>query len=145
MIQFIIPITPKAQARTTAGINKYTGRAQVFTPKAQRKNENDLIALMAPYAPEKPLEGPLKLSVQVGLPIPRSWSKKKQADALAGEKWPTVRPDLDNYIKQICDRMTTLKFWEDDSNVVIITATKVYTEKPCWQVSLEAALEGASK
>lgn len=137
MIQFIIPIIPKAQARTKAGINKHTGRAQVFTPASQRKNENDLIALMAPYAPDKPMEGPLKLSVQAGLPIPRSWSKKKQAAALAGEEWPTGRPDLDNYIKQICDRMTTLNFWKDDSSVVIITATKVYSENPCWQVSLD--------
>ena len=137
MIRFTIPIVPKAQARTKAGINKYTGRVQVFAPKAQRRNENDLIALMSPYAPEKPLQGPLKLSVQVGIGIPKPWSRKKKAEALAGRTWPTSRPDLDKYLKQICDRMNTLRFWSDDSNVVSSTATKSYSEKPCWQVAID--------
>jgi len=137
MIRFTISIVPKAQARTKAGINKHTGKAMVFTPKGQRRHENDLIALMAPYAPAEPLDGPLKLSVYVGLPVPKSWSKKKRAEALAGKSFPTGRPDLDNYVKQICDRMTTLRFWADDSNVVIINAEKNYTDSPYWLVFLE--------
>lgn len=135
-ISFTLPIIPKAQERSRAGVNKYTGHAQVFTSKAQAKNQKDLIALMAPYAPAKPLEGPLKISINVFLPVPQSWSKAKKAKALNRTICPTSRPDLDNYVKQIMDRMTKLFFWVDDSQVIRISASKLYSENPCWQIEL---------
>ena len=49
------------------------------------------------------MNGPLSLVLDVRCAIPTSWSKKKQAAALAGEVWPTGRPDLDNIVKLYAD------------------------------------------
>jgi Holliday junction resolvase RusA-like endonuclease len=135
-MKFTLPIIPTAQARGRAGIN-HAGKAMIFTGRNQRRHQNDLIALMAPYAPEMPLSGPLELSIRVFKPVPVSWPKKKQRAALAWEIWPTGTPDLDNYQKQIMDCMTALHFWNDDSQVAIITARKTYGEKPRWEIALE--------
>lgn len=140
MISMIIPIIPKAQARTKAGINKHTGRAQVFTSASQRRNQNDLIALMAAHAPDRPMEGALRLKVDVFLPVTISWSKTKKTKALIGTYWPTSRPDLDNYIKQVMDCMTKLRFWNDDSQVVTISAGKRFASKSYWLIELDEVL-----
>lgn len=136
-MQFFIPIIPTAQARGRAGINKATGRALIYHGKNQNRNSRDLIALMAPFAPETPLEGPLELTVIATRPISASWPKKKQASAIDKKIYPTVTPDLDNYLKQVMDCMTALRFWNDDKQVVFILARKEYGENPGWRIHLE--------
>lgn len=135
MIKFTIPIIPKAQARARSGRTK-AGQTIMYTGSGQRQAQNDLVSLMAPYAPQKPLDGPLSITVDAYLSVPKSWSKRKQACALAQQIRPTSKPDLDNYLKQIMDCMTKLGFWMDDSQVVRITAAKKYGEKACWHVML---------
>ena len=52
--------------------------------------------------------------------------------------YPSVRPDIDNYIKSVCDAFNGV-VWEDDSQVVRLSAAKVYTphdQKPCIKVSV---------
>src|SRR5262245_3449767 len=76
----------------------------------------------------KPLTGPLSLTVEAFLPVPRSWSKKKQRMAIAGLVRPTGRPDLDNIIKST-DALNAIT-WGDDTQVVDVRASKRYSDKP---------------
>lgn len=67
------------------------------------------------------------------LPVPKSWSKRKQADALAGQLMPTTKPDLDNCVKAIFDAVNGI-VWTDDVQVVGLRVRKVYGATPGVQV-----------
>lgn len=74
------------------------------------------------------LEGPLSLAMAVTIAIPASWSKRKQADALAGLLRPTGKPDADNMVK-LCDSLNGI-VWRDDAQLVDVRVTKHYGREP---------------
>lgn len=134
-IEFTLPIIPKAQQRF-----KMTTRGKhgiVYKGEIQRKNEDSIISLMNQYRPEIPLQGPVSLTIIAYMPIPKSKSKKWKILASYGVITPITKPDLDNLIKNIKDCMTTLQFWNDDSQVVDIKAQKKYSEFPCWEIKID--------
>ena len=122
-------VVPKGRARITrSGI--------AYTPKKTRDYENKLAFFAQQAMKDTPLfEGPLVVHVEVTIPIPESWSKKKREKALAGEIRPISRPDLDNYIK-ILDGINGI-VWRDDSQIVELTARKIYGEKPGLMVIID--------
>lgn len=69
------------------------------------------------------------------MPIPQSWSKKKQREA-AGQ--PHIKkPDIDNLIKGLFDSLNGV-CWADDNQVCEIRNTKkIYSEKPGIEFSIE--------
>lgn len=77
-----------------------------------------------------PLEGALQLTVRAELPIPASWSGKRQREAAAGLIRPTRRStaDLDNIIKSV-DALNAI-VWRDDAQIVSIAAVKLYSTRP---------------
>ena len=125
MITFAIPgvCVAKGRARTLK-----SGRS--YTP-AKTANYAARVAAIGKLAmgDEPPAEGPLSLTLIVHLPIPASWSKAKQASALNGTVWPVSRPDVDNYAKNILDALNGI-VWADDSAVVSLTCTKIYSDDP---------------
>lgn len=75
------------------------------------------------------LEGPLTLSATITVPIPASWSKKKQAAALAGLIRPTSKPDASNRLKLIEDALNQI-VWVDDAQLVDVRLVKLYGTEP---------------
>jgi crossover junction endodeoxyribonuclease RusA len=63
------------------------------------------------------IEGPVKISVGFVLPRPKSLPKKVH--------WHLKKPDLDKLVRSICDSLTGI-MWQDDSQVVTLSATKSY-------------------
>lgn len=125
--------TPQLRPRH-AHIN---GHDMTFKSKSQQANENTLEALLLPWIPEKPMEGPLKLSIMAYFPIPKSWSKKKRQEASKGEMRHTSKPDLDNLFKQVKDCMTRLRFWGDDRQISDYGQSgKRYGERPGWHITV---------
>lgn len=49
-----------------------------------------------------PFTGPVELKLAAYMPIPKSWSQKKRAEAEAGRLWPVVKPDGSN-IQKLCE------------------------------------------
>lgn len=76
----------------------------------------------------QPLEGPITLDMIFTLPIPSSKSNRVKTAMAAGEILPVSKPDLDNYVKFVCDALNGL-LWQDDAQIVSITAHKAYGER----------------
>jgi Holliday junction resolvase RusA-like endonuclease len=75
------------------------------------------------------LSGAVGIMVEAVFPVPRSWPKRKQADALSGRLRPTGKPDWDNVGKLYCDAAKGL-LWHDDAQVVLATVAKWYGTAP---------------
>lgn len=90
---------------------------------------NQLTLMMKKYRPKQPSDRPIRLVVCLYFNI----SKPKK---LWG-KYKTTRPDCDNYVKEIKDVMTDLKFWNDDAQVVDLRVIKRYSEKATIYIRLE--------
>ena len=90
---------------------------------------NMLTGKMFQYRPKQPSEKPIRLTVILYFNIKahkKIWGKHK-----------TTKPDCDNYVKEIKDVMTALKFWKDDNQVVDLRVVKYYAEKGTIFIRLE--------
>lgn len=110
-----------------------TGHA--YTPAKTRNYETNLrLAAQDVMAGAPPLDGPLSVTVNALFPVPQSWPKKKQAQALAGEVRPTTKPDADNLLK-VLDALNEVVF-RDDKQVVDARVVKSYSARPCMRVEI---------
>ena len=132
MIQFTIPIEPTAQARA-----RHTKQGRTYKCAKQKANERTLEALLVPHRPDTPIQGPVGIEIRAFMAIAKSKSKKFREAAIRGYERPTKKPDIDNILKQICDTMTRLQFWNDDVQVCHVAASKEYSEKPRWEITVE--------
>jgi Holliday junction resolvase RusA-like endonuclease len=85
----------------------------------------------------KPLEGPLRLSLDMRFALLKSGSQKWQRAALAGEIRPVVRPDGSNVAKGIEDALNGV-CWIDDSQVVSCSWEKRYALEACVLITVES-------
>ncbi len=132
MIKFTVPGEPVAKGRprfSTRG-----GYARAYTPKKTRDAEQ-IIACEAVKACPAPLLGSLVLTINIYRSIPKSFTKAKTAEALAGKLHPVTRPDLDNYIKIVLDALNGVAY-HDDSSVVYIVAGKWYSDNPRMEIRI---------
>lgn len=77
----------------------------------------------------KPLEGALRVNMDVYRQIPKSTSKKRRKLKNERKIRPIVKPDIDNYTKGILDSLNGV-VWKDDSQVVSLIANKYYSDNP---------------
>lgn len=79
---------------------------------------------------------PVKVSINVFMQIPASWSNKKKHLELAKQLLPTTTPDIDNIAKSILDGMNGIVY-KDDSLVTGLTINKQYSSIPRVDVTVE--------
>lgn len=122
MIQGFVEIKGKIKPKQRPKM----GRHGVYTPAATHKSEES-IALQLKTANRnlQPTAFPVKIRIDLWLPIPKSWSKKKKERALLGYIRPTGKPDIDNTVKTILDAFNGL-LYHDDSQVVSCHVEKKY-------------------
>ena len=86
------------------------------------------IAVPAAFASDTAFEaGPVSVAISFGIPMPKSWSKRKRA---AHDATPhTSKPDVDNLVKGVLDAVTGIIF-TDDAQVYSLTAVKWWTSSP---------------
>jgi Holliday junction resolvase RusA-like endonuclease len=63
------------------------------------------------------------------MPIPKSLSKRKHAQALIGGLRPITRPDCSNLLKNAEDGLNGIVY-RDDNQIVELQVSKVYGDKP---------------
>lgn len=133
-IRFTVPGEPQGKGRARVGT--IAGKARMFTP-AKTVAYEGLIAIAAQEAMSGNdlFNGPVMVEVLMHCPIRPSWSKKKQAAALAGEIYPTSKPDADNCLKAVCDALNGVA-WKDDTQATDIHMRKRFSATPRVEVIL---------
>jgi Holliday junction resolvase RusA-like endonuclease len=134
-ITFTVPGQPQGKGRPRVG--KIGGHARLFTPEKTVAYEG-LIAHAGSQAMQGrvPILGPVAVVVDMRCQVPASWSKKKQAQAMAGDLRPVSKPDQDNVLKALFDGLNGVT-WKDDVQVVEIVSRKRYCETPGLFVEIE--------
>jgi Holliday junction resolvase RusA-like endonuclease len=132
MINFIIPGTPIAKGRPRFA--RRGNFVSTYSPQKTVSYEN-LVKVYAAQAMEgmEPMIGAVRVVITFHVTPPASWSQKKQASALNGGIYPTLKPDLDNCIKGIFDACNEI-VWKDDKQVTDLMVTKRYAVKPMAEV-----------
>ena len=138
-ISFVIPGEPKGKGRARSRIAQGKGGAQFvahYTPKDTVEYEN-LVRMAAHEAMhgDVPTSFPCHVTILAYCSVPSSWSNKKRSKALAGEVFPTGKPDLDNVEKSVLDGMNKIVF-RDDSVVCSVTKAKHYSYAPRVEVTV---------
>ena len=118
---------------------RISGR-QAYTPKRTKDYEGRVLdAFRSSYQGFYPAFGkdvPVRVCIRIYQEIPKSWSKKKRAQAERGEIVPLSRNgDVDNIAKSILDALNGFAY-EDDCQVTTLMITKQYGVKPCAEVQL---------
>lgn len=126
---------PRA-ARRGNGITLYT------PPKTVSYESTVALFGAQAMAGRKPLEGPVKLDLAIGVSIPQSWSKKKAERAQAGYEKPTKKPDLDNVLKAFGDALNGV-VWVDDVQITSVSVHKFYDTYPAVKVMVTPMSEEA--
>ena len=123
-IRFWLPGEPVAQARAR------TGKGHGYYPaKSAGYRKWAALSLRTQHAGKPPVSAPVKLSLLCYRVRPKS---NKTG-------WPVVRPDLDNYVKMLCDALMDAGILADDSQICSLGAGKFWTtDKPGVEVVLEA-------
>ena len=98
-------------------VRVYRGRA--FIPAKTRKYMDKIGEELRSQCKET-FEGPLHLDIKFLMKKPKT----------AKRVMPSVRPDLDNLIKAVCDAATQAGIWLDDSQIVTMHAAKEYSDTP---------------
>jgi Holliday junction resolvase RusA-like endonuclease len=131
-IRFFVPGKPQGKGRPRAvARGKFV---RMYTPSKTVSYESTVaLAASQAMAGRAPLEGPVVATLFIALPIPASWSKKKQALAAADKLLPTGKPDSDNVVKAVFDALNGV-VWNDDTQVVDHSAKKRYRSRPGVQV-----------
>ena len=114
--------------------------AQIYTPEKTRLFEDAIrFEFMASNCEQMPVyerEKALKASITVGVPIPPSYSKKKQALCRDGFIAPTKKPDADNVQKSIFDALNGFAY-VDDVQIVKVIFEKKYANVPFVEVEID--------
>lgn len=79
---------------------------------------------------------PLKMSIDVFMNVPASYSKTKKIKALANELRPIIKPDCDNIAKNINDSLNGI-LYPDDKQIVSLTVNKFYSDKEFVTVKIQ--------
>lgn len=140
----IIEITGKPVAKGRGRIGMVKDRPMIFTPQKTRQWERDArTEARQVMGPRRPLPGPLLVSVDIVMPIPKSWPRWKRDAAIAGRVAPTTKPDADNCVKAVKDAFNGI-VWLDDCQIVEVVARKRYDEAPAVRVRVRPATDRIS-
>lgn len=119
--ELIIHQEPVAKGRP-----RFTRSGFAFTPSKTRYAEKLLKDKLKIKFQEDPFDTAIRVSVFFGITKPKSINRK----------YPSVKPDVDNYAKIILDSANGV-LWLDDSLICSLRAEKRYAEQGFIQIVIE--------
>lgn len=119
MIEFFIPLAriPSCTAQQKRFTKTAAGKVIAYDPPELQEVRALFTAHLAPHAPERPLQGPVRLVVIW-------WYPTEGVNEIGKHK--STRPDLDNLQKAFQDSMGKCRFWKDDAQVASLIVEKRY-------------------
>lgn len=130
----ILDIEPVEQARPRAV--RRGKRIGMYDPPKVSKFKRELRQLAKNRFGDDSFDGELSVEIKFYRPIQKSLSKKERTRRLSGAHRPTVKPDLDNYIKSTLDALNDI-LWTDDSHIVDLHAHKRYSDRPRIEITVK--------
>ena len=121
MFQFTIDLPLKAQQQT-----RWTKQGHCYDPSS--KDKEQMRWHIKPFAPEKPLEGAIDLTIAFFFSIPKSASKMLRQQMLNRVVLPCKKPDVDNLAYLVSNALKGLVY-KDDCQVCAEKIYKFYGEK----------------
>jgi crossover junction endodeoxyribonuclease RusA len=122
MIRFTVYGKPEPKGSTRSFQHAATGRVVTTADAKGLKLWAYTVRSAAQERAGVLLEGPVRLELGFFLTRPRSVSVRKRP-------YPTAKPDLDKLTRAVKDALTGV-LWQDDAQVVLLIAQKVYTPGP---------------
>lgn len=117
------------------------GHGRTYDPPKSRKYKEKVRCIARCNAPESPTTHAVRLTLVIYRGVPKSWSKRKAAQAITDKIRPTTKPDVSNVLKGIEDALNGV-WYEDDSQIVEYGKIgKWYAEEPRVYVRLDVEVE----
>lgn len=138
-MRFEFDIEPVEQARPRA--TRMGKGIRLYDPKKVNVFKKQLGLLAKQQMLDRgldPFDGPLEVCMEFHRPVQVSISRKERDRRLSGVHRPTVKPDLDNYIKSTSDALNGI-LWVDDNLIISLEAKKYYSEQPHLTVEIRRA------
>jgi crossover junction endodeoxyribonuclease RusA len=115
VIKFSVEGTPIQQ-----GSMRYIGNGRMIHNKAaELATWRAMVGFAAKEAGCQPIDTPILIRMKFRIKRPKTVKRE----------YPTVPPDLDKQIRSILDALTGIAY-DDDSQVIDISAQKVYSDNP---------------
>lgn len=136
-MKLTVEIDPMGTVRMTRGrikliqSGKYDPKDKHTLAVLRYLNYKEVISWVAKCnAPREPYKGAIEASMTFYMPIPESWSKKKQ-EAHKGDNVPHIsKPDIDNLEKGLYDSLNKILFMDDGQIYKVSEKAKYYSEFP---------------
>lgn len=129
-VEFTIPGVPQGKERP-----RFTKNGVAYTPSKTKDYEKLVAWAYECEAHGAKFTGPIRADIAAVYAVPKSWNKKKQAEAVDNQLLPMVKPDLDNVVKAVLDACNGVAY-RDDAAVTDLTICKRYGTRPCVVVRL---------
>lgn len=129
-MNIIFEVLGKPQGKARVKVTQRNGFALAYTPDKTTNYENLIkLCYMSKRNQTELTHEPISMTIRADYEIPKSFSKKKQIEALNGILRPTTKPDLDNIAKVVCDALNKVAY-HDDNQVIELNVTKFYSKQP---------------
>ena len=139
MVTFKVDGTPVPKGRA-----RYARRGNfisTYTPEKTRTYEALIKeAAIEAMGASEPLETPVSLYLYIRVPIPKSCTKKWLEAIENGSEKPTKKPDASNILKSVEEGMNGVVY-HDDSQIINIHVTKVYSSLPGVDICVKECLD----
>jgi Holliday junction resolvase RusA-like endonuclease len=126
-IRVFIPIDPVPKARP-----RFTRRGHVYTPVTTRNYEDILRWKMKDLISSNNVLYTMALCFTIRLFIRKPDSVKRY--------YPSVRPDIDNYVKAVLDACNGVVY-KDDGQIISLTVSKAYADVPGVEILIQGRPE----
>ena len=94
-------------------------------------------SMLLPHQPETAFDCPLSVSIILRFPFRKSETKRNREKIAIPH---TSRPDVDNLVKILLDRIERLSFIRSDSLISILHVEKYWHESPGFSITIEEIL-----
>lgn len=133
VVDLFLPCVPPTRTAQQKRVRVVKGKPVFFHDSKAREAEHTYQSLLADKRPQNPATGAIRIDIEVIWP----WRKCDQSTVARRaltikhkRKWFTGKPDLDNFAKQFVDVLVTMRFIEDDKQVVELRLRKFVGEEP---------------